>query len=1099
MNEILRLKNRWVPALLTGILLIMVCGSPAFARDFVDSNEHWARMDISQLQSTGMLRGYPDGRFYPDEAITRAEFTTLLVAAMGKSNEAAELSVARPAFADIPEDHWANGAIVVAGETGWVQGQGYYFGPEDLITRQEVAVILSRIQEKKASSDVKKTTTFRDVGEIAEWAVEGVEQAVEEGLIDGFSDNTFQPQVNLTRAEAVHLLRNLINSKGQLFNFAGILKEIDGQQVNLMISGKERTFLLADEVQIYNRRNLAETPTELLSARMSFNVNEQGEIIFGELGYADEYLDLSVVQTETRGAEPQMMAVTGQNADENTMTADIQSQLLDLSVPLSEEEFTLSIDVSKEITGIAQLQHESGLTGEGVTIAIIDSGIDPLQQDLQRTLSGNRKIMDWVNFSDEGSVLTNLTAVTDTDPKQLETIKGTITIPGNAYSVSGVYHYGVWQEDWIAYIHDFDFTGNNQPDDEILVLLSDTKESGVYDQVYVDTNNDLNLADEIPLRVFRDNKHNYASFPATTDLPQGFPFVLCDITPDGNGVSFGYDSEGHGTHVAGIAAANGVIRGVAPNVQLMAIKVADCAGVAKMKDTLRAVEYAVRKGADIINISLGYYETNNEIIEAFRERINEMAANTLICTASGNAGPGLATLAAPADAENVLSVGAFVSPEMWEIDYGWTTESEGLWYFNSVGPGLDGNWKPDLLAPGSTLSTYPVWTGQTHYLNEGTSMAVPFVAGGAALLMEDMWKNARGFNSLMIKEALLGAARPIEGFAAVEQGRGALDVFAASQLITQEEGLPRASEIRISTDLFGAGAGIFSRSLIPGRNQIQVQNDGDEEVLIEWNSKEDWLNLEETKTHITRTGQRTLNVGYELPDQPGLYTGLIEGTFQNENKTPIHILNTIVVPETWSRGGEITEYNSLAAGQIKRTFLQVPEGASELDLTLRVLGAGKNMQGRARIHVFNPEGKLYTVTGYAGCAPDGLESEQDVNVKIEDPQPGVWEIVTYSSATLALYDRTKSDYILSGRLRPGDFSLPYVESEFIIGAAHPRETKGKQDIALTILNASDNTPYTGSLQINERLYFVKQGKVNISIDVQRQAIHLNIQKINPGE
>ncbi len=217
------------------------------------------------------------------------------------------------------------------------------------------------------------------------------------------------------------------------------------------------------------------------------------------------------------------------------------------------------------------------------------------------------------------------------------------------------------------------------------------------------------------------------------------------------------------------------------------------------------MEYAVQKGANIINLSLGYYEQDEEAIRKFRSRIDELADHTLICVAAGNNGPGLSTLMVPADAPHTLTVGAFIDPGMSHTDYGWTVGAAVPWYFSSAGPARDGSLKPDLLAPGSVISTVPVWTGKSAQLIEGSSMAAPFVAGTAALLMEELWEQGLGFNSLMIKQALVQGARAMDGLSAAEQGHGVLDALAANPIVLEEKVLPDDSEVRVSSDLVGDG------------------------------------------------------------------------------------------------------------------------------------------------------------------------------------------------------------------------------------------------------------------------------------------------------
>jgi len=1090
-------KNLYFQVALLTFLLILAFAYPAKAADFVDTKTNWDRVEISQLEAMNILQGYPDGRFFPEQPVSRAEFSKMLAVALGDKQAATELAGVTSIFSDITANFWAKGSIMAGIERGWLQGQGLFFGPDVYITRQEAAVILSRIQPAEEQASDKSELEFTDSDKIDSWAVAGVQKTAESGLITGFPDGTFRPLDQLSRAEAVHLLAMIMDQKGVLFDFNGLLKKAYDKGLIIQVAGSDRLFKLAERAQIFDRNNQITNWSDLFPARINFNVNNSGEINFARLSYVNEYLDLTTSQLAT--SKPQEEAVLSQSDNQQipetgeVLAADEQTS--DKAKPISKDQPELSLAAAQEAAGIKQLQSEMNVSGRGVTIAVIDSGIDPLQQDLQRTLDGQRKVVDWVNYSEEGRVETNLLINSPAGDKYINTSKGAYTLPGTVRSQSGLYHYGFWSEEWITYLHDIDFTGNNSNEDQIMVLAVDSKTPGTYDQVFVDTNQNFSLADEVPLKIYRDNKFNYASFPKTADLPQGFPFVLCDIGDGGNTVSFGYDSEGHGTHVAGIAAANGLLQGAAPNAQLIALKVADSAGIAYLDDTLKAVEYAVSKGADIINLSLGYYDLDDEEIKVFRNRINELAAHTLICVAAGNDGPGLSTLAAPADASNTLSVGAYLEPDMLSTDYGWTTESSGLWYFSSTGPAADGSLKPDLLAPGSAVSTVPAWTGESTKLIEGSSMAVPFVAGTAALLMEEMWKQGHGFNSLMIKQALASGTRKIDTLSATEQGHGVLDAYASARIVLQNKVLPDDSEVKVSSDLAGEGSGLMIRESIPGQVNFVLQN-RDKEAKLDWQSKADWMQLGNNPLYLPAGSQRMLQVRYDLPAKPGLYTGLIEGTFVDSNRIPLEILNTIIVPEQWSQNGEINLYEDLTAGQMQRFYIQVPEGEESLQLKLKVLGSLNNLQGRVRMHIFDAAGQLYNVTEFAGLAPAGLTAQREVSEKIKSPLAGVWEVVIYSSSTLSDFGLAKSDYVFNAKLDSPAESPGFVEDEFIIGSACLRTAESQAEIQLTILNVSNNLPYSGLLQINGRLYYVDQGKVLVSTNIQRGAINLIVKKVN---
>ncbi|RXZ79876.1 hypothetical protein EBB07_21035 [Paenibacillaceae bacterium] len=175
-------------------------GEPEERAAFTDMAGHWAERHVARLAGLGITTGYPDGRFQPDGAITRAEFTAIVVRAFGL--EAAEDSV----FEDTA-GHWARAEIAAAYAAGWISGYNdEQFGPDERITREQMAVIVMRaLQAADVDADAANPggLSFKDGGEIADWAQAAAAQSAEVGIITGYEDGSFRPQHPATRAEAV--------------------------------------------------------------------------------------------------------------------------------------------------------------------------------------------------------------------------------------------------------------------------------------------------------------------------------------------------------------------------------------------------------------------------------------------------------------------------------------------------------------------------------------------------------------------------------------------------------------------------------------------------------------------------------------------------------------------------------------------------------------------------------------------------------------------------------------------------------------------------------------------------------------------------------
>ena len=127
----------------------------------------------------------------------------------------------------------------------------------------------------------------------------------------------------------------------------------------------------------------------------------------------------------------------------------------------------------------------------------------------------------------------------------------------------------------------------------------------------------------------------------------GYNFIREDELP--------LDTNGHGTQVAGIIAADGQAIGVAPKAKILAYKVSEDGEGVSSELIIRAIEKAIEDGADIINISLGVNKTNAKIDRAVNIALE---AGIFVVTAAGNDGPGLETIGSPGRNFGSVTVGA---------------------------------------------------------------------------------------------------------------------------------------------------------------------------------------------------------------------------------------------------------------------------------------------------------------------------------------------------------------------------------------------------------------------------------------------------------
>ncbi|MDD2373177.1 MAG: S-layer homology domain-containing protein [Syntrophomonadaceae bacterium] len=184
------------------VLVIQAVSQPDQAAVvFKDTSGHWAEAAIKRMAELDVIKGYADGTFKPNQSITRAEFTVALVKAL-------KLTGQNPRTFKDSNQHWAREYISIAAENGIVNGyDSEKFGPDNPINREQIAVmVINAAQLDKAVANKK----FADNSRISIWARDFVNTAIAGNIISGYDDNTFRPQSQASRAEAVTVISKII-------------------------------------------------------------------------------------------------------------------------------------------------------------------------------------------------------------------------------------------------------------------------------------------------------------------------------------------------------------------------------------------------------------------------------------------------------------------------------------------------------------------------------------------------------------------------------------------------------------------------------------------------------------------------------------------------------------------------------------------------------------------------------------------------------------------------------------------------------------------------------------------------------------------------
>jgi len=187
----------------------MVSTSSAIALSDID--RHWAKPFIEGLVSLGIVRGFPDGTYRPEQIVTRAELAALVSKAFDRAAE-------RPAmdFTDVPADHWAAPAIRTAYERGFLAGYpGGRFAPSESALRVQVIVSLVNGLDLR-DRPVEPKDFYRDADRIPNWAIDEIGVATSANLVVSYPEtNLLQPQRGATRAEVAAILYQALVNLGR--------------------------------------------------------------------------------------------------------------------------------------------------------------------------------------------------------------------------------------------------------------------------------------------------------------------------------------------------------------------------------------------------------------------------------------------------------------------------------------------------------------------------------------------------------------------------------------------------------------------------------------------------------------------------------------------------------------------------------------------------------------------------------------------------------------------------------------------------------------------------------------------------------------------
>ena len=504
----------------------------------------------------------------------------------------------------------------------------------------------------------------------------------------------------------------------------------------------------------------------------------------------------------------------------------------------------------REVAADVFLKANPTWDGRGVVIGIFDTGVDPAAAGLATTSTGERKIIDILDASGSGDVDTSTRRKADASGKLIGLSGRTLILPSGLANPTGEFRLGLKSAHELLYdtvlkrvierraaqraaAASLRLAARDRSDeaaklkaarakapdersraerdliarDAALTALEEDKTSDttgpIYDcivwndgkswRVIVDTDEDGDLRNEKILRPY-GVAGEYGSFGGIAHATFGV-----QVYEKGDLLSIVTVSGAHGSHVASIAAAYAASEparnGVAPGARIVSIKVGDirARGSSYSTSELRASALAAQHRVDIVNASWGGRSTfqdgrnlNSRLYDMMVERYNVLGV-----LSAGNDGPALGTAgSAGAEANRILGVGAYMSPEMGQTLYNTLEQSaDAAQQFTSRGPTKDGDFGVDVMAPGAAYASVSAETRQTSDMYNGTSMASPSAAGVAALVLSAARQMKLDANPALLRAALIGGATALPKEEIFTRGSGLINVPGAWKKLNEMQGV----------------------------------------------------------------------------------------------------------------------------------------------------------------------------------------------------------------------------------------------------------------------------------------------------------------------
>ncbi len=652
--------------------------------------------------------------------------------------------------------------------------------------------------------------------------------------------------------------------------------------------------------------------------------------------------------------------------------------------------------------------------GRGTIIFILDTGVDMGIPGLEKTSTGETKVIDVRDFTGEG----------DIPIYEAEEDDGNFVNEDMGYSVKGAdkikapdtdYFIGVLKEKQLINSNSgaADLNGNGETNDSYYMVTFKDK-AGDW-ETYFDTNGDGDLSDEQPIKDYDKEQQDF-HIKTSASLPP-LTFAL-NVYPDERRISLFFDDGFHGTHVAGIAAGYMIdgsdINGVAPGAKVSGLKIGNnlfTGGATVTESMKKAYLYAdkiskERKEPCIVNMSFGIgaeIEGQAEM-EEFLDGLMKKNPYLYICVANGNEGPGISSQGLPSSADYVLSSGAVLTQDVGRDLYGARLPHDIILYFSSRGGEVD---KPDIVSPGAAFSTVPNYMPADRFW--GTSMASPYTTGVVSLLMSAAVKEYPDTKipAELVFKAVRQSATYMENYTWLDQGHGYINAEKAWELLKKyiDQGEVKNYEHYTITSLApnmpdNKAPNLYLRdgSFITGKETFSyvIRRDNFQDVTkfyrsYKINTDADWIKPVQKKTYIRNNQHTIVNVQLDKSKltKPGLYCGRISAVRDDYTKMPeFDMLATVIIPYEFNSTNDYRrewENEKVGVGMVNRYFVDMPAGQTTMHIRLSKAGGEYTM---TRFRLASPSGAPLKMSSLLYSFND----EKSIEGTYYNLEPGVYEV-----------------------------------------------------------------------------------------------------------